>query len=131
MIVKFHRACCLAFLKGLQIHGKQLQSLRGKVRGDQEKYALVPTKNGKKHTITAAPFAMDLLWKTKQTQDANRKDFSSNFMENGLVFTDEIGNRVTPQALYRACKLVVTELNTKDIRFYPGCVRPCDGKDEV
>ena len=61
---------------------------------------------------------MDLLWKTKQTQDANRKDFGSDFQENDLVFTDEIGSRVTPQALYRAFKLVVTELNMKDVRFH-------------
>ena len=97
---------------------KQLQSLRGKVRGDKKKYALVPTKDGKEHTITAAPYVMDLLWKTKQAQDANRKDFGSDFQENDLVFTDEIGNRVTPQALYRAFKLVVTELNMKDVRFH-------------
>ena len=109
---------CVDFDNGTILIDKQLQSLRGKVRGDKEKYALVPTKNGKERTITAAPFVMDLLWKTKQAQDANRKDFGSDFLENGLVFTDEIGNRVTPQALYRAFKLVVTELNMKDVRFH-------------
>ena len=109
---------CVDFDNGTILIDKQLQSLRGKVRGDKEKYALVPTKNGKERTITAAPFVMDLLWKTKQAQDANRKDFGSDFLENGLVFTDETGNRVTPQALYRAFKLVVTELNMKDVRFH-------------
>ena len=109
---------CVDFDNGTILIDKQLQSLRGKVRGDNEKYALVPTKNGKERTITAAPFVMDLLWKTKQAQDTNRKDFSSDFQENDLVFTDEIGNRVTPQALYRAFKLVVTELNMKDVRFH-------------
>ena len=109
---------CVDFDNGTILIDKQLQSLRGKVRGDKEKYALVPTKNGKERTITAAPYVMDILWKTKQAQDANRKDFGSDFVENGLVFTDEIGNRVTPQALYRAFKLVVTELNMKDVRFH-------------
>ena len=109
---------CVDFDNGTILIDKQLQSLRGNVRGDKEKYALVPTKNGKERTITAAPFVMDLLWKTKQAQDANRKDFGSDFLENDLVFTDEIGNRVTPQALYRAFKLVVTELNMKDVRFH-------------
>ena len=109
---------CVDFDNGTILIDKQLQSLRSKVRGDKEKYALVPTKNGKERTITAAPFVMDLLWKTKQAQDANRNDFGSDFLENGLVFTDEIGNRVTPQALYRAFKLVVTELNMKDVRFH-------------
>ena len=109
---------CVDFDNGTILIDKQLQSLRGKVRGDKEKYALVPTKNGKERTITAAPFVMDLLWKTKQAQDADRKDFGSDFIENGLVFTDEIGNRVTPQALYRAFKLVVTELDMKDVRLH-------------
>ena len=109
---------CVDFDNGTILIDKQLQSLRGKVRGDKEKYALVPTKNGKERTITAAPYVMDILWKTKQAQDANRKDFGSDFLENGLVFTDKIGNRVTPQALYQAFKLVVTELNMKDVRFH-------------
>ena len=109
---------CVEFDNGTILIDKQLQSLRGKVRGDKEKYALVSTKNGKERTITAAPFVMDLLWKTKQAQNANRNNFGSDFIENDLVFTDEIGNRVTPQALYRAFKLVVTELNMKDVRFH-------------
>ena len=109
---------CVDFDNGTILIDKQLQSLRGKVRGDREKYALIPTKNGKERTITAAPFIMNLLWKTKRAQDANRKDFGSDFQENGLVFTDEIGTRITPQALYRAFKLVVTELNMKDVRFH-------------
>lgn len=109
---------CVDFDNGTILIDKQLQSLRGKMRGDKEKYVLVPTKNGKERTITAAPFVMDLLWETKQAQDANRKDFGNDFIENGLVFTDEIGNRVTPRALYRAFKLVVTELNMKDVRFH-------------
>ncbi len=109
---------CVDFVNGTILIDKQLQSLRGKVRGDREKYTLIPTKNGKERTITAAPFIMDLLWKTKRAQDANRKDFGADFLENDLVFTDEIGNRVTPQALYRAFKLVVTELGMKDVRFH-------------
>ena len=109
---------CVNFDNGTILIDKQLQSLREKVRGSREKYALIPTKNGKERTITAAPFVMSLLWKTKRAQDANRKDFGSDFQENGLVFTDEIGNRVTPQALYRAFKLVVTELGMKDVRFH-------------
>lgn len=109
---------CVDFDNGTILVDKQLQSLRGKTRGDKEKYALLPTKNGKERTITAAPFVMEVLWKAKQAQDANRKLFGKAFIENDLVFTDELGNRVTPQALYRAFKLVVTELNMKDVRFH-------------
>ena len=61
---------------------------------------------------------MDLLWKTKQEQDHNKRLFGSAFVDNGLVFTDEIGHRITPQALYRAFKLVVDELGMPDVRFH-------------
>ena len=52
---------CVDFDNGTILINKQLQSQRGKVRGDKEKYALVPTKNGKERTITASPYVMDLL----------------------------------------------------------------------
>ena len=44
---------CVDFDNGTILIDKQLQSLRGKVRGDREKYTLIPTKNGKGRTITA------------------------------------------------------------------------------
>ena len=109
---------CVDFDDGTILIDKQLQSLRGKTRGDSEKYTLVPTKNGKERTITAAPYVMELLWKTKQSQNANRKLWGNAFQENDLVFTDELGNRVTPQALYRAFKIIVTESGMPMVRFH-------------
>ena len=61
---------------------------------------------------------MDLLWQAKKEQDLNRKHNSDLFQENGLVFTDEFGTRITPQALYRAFKLVVCELGMPTMRFH-------------
>lgn len=109
---------CVDFTDGTILIDKQLQSLRSGVRGDKEKYALVPTKNGKERTITAAPYVMDVLWQVKKEQDLNRKHNSDLFQDNGLVFTDEFGTRITPQALYRAFKLVVCELGMPTVRFH-------------
>lgn len=109
---------CVDFDDGTILIDKQLQSLRATTRGDSEKYTLVPTKNGKERTITAAPYVMELLWKTKQRQNANRKLWGTAFQENDLVFTDELGNRVTPQALYRAFKIIVTESGMPMVRFH-------------
>lgn len=109
---------CVDFDNGTILIDKQLQSLRGKTRGNKDKYALISTKSGKERTITAAPYIMEMLQKTKQTQDGYKKEFGAEFKDSGLVFTDEVGNRVTPQALYRAFKLVVTELDMKDVRFH-------------
>lgn len=109
---------CVDFAVGTILIDKQLQNLRSGVRGDKEKYALVPTKNGKERPITAAPYVMDILWKVKKEQNLNRKHNIDLFQENGLVFTDEFGTRITPQALYRAFKLVVCELGMPTVRFH-------------
>ena len=109
---------CVDFDDGTILIDKQLQSLRATTRGDSEKYTLVPTKNGKERTITAAPYVMEMLWKTKQRQNANRKLWGNAFQENDLVFTDELGNRITPQALYRAFKIIVTESGMPMVRFH-------------
>ena len=108
---------CVDFTDGTILIDKQLQSLRSGVRGDKEKYALVPTKNGKERTITAAPYVIQLLWQAAK-EPHNRKHNSDLFQENGLVFTDEFGTRITPQALYRAFKLVVCELGMPTVRFH-------------
>ena len=97
---------------------KQLQSLRKSVRGNRDKYALVPTKNGKERYLTIAPFVVELLKKEKTKQDANRAYYEDLYEESGLVFTDESGHRITPQAAYRAFKLVVTELGMPQVRFH-------------
>ena len=63
-------------------------------------------------------YVMDLLWQAKKEQDLNWKHNSDLFQENSLVFTDEFGTRITPQALYRAFKLLVCELGMPTVRFH-------------
>lgn len=109
---------CVDFSEGSILIDKQLQSLRCDVRGDNEKYALVPTKNSRERTITAAPYVMNLLWQAKKEQELNRKHNTGFFQDSNLVFTDEFGARITPQALYRAFKLVVCELGMPTVRFH-------------
>jgi len=109
---------CVNLETGTILVDKQLQSLRKSVRGNGEKYALVPTKNGKERYLTIAPFVVELLKKEKTKQDANRTYYEDLYEESGLVFTDESGHRITPQAAYRAFKLVVTELSMPKTRFH-------------
>lgn len=109
---------CVNLESGAILVDKQLQSIRKSVRGDRDKYALVPTKNGKERYLTVAPFVVELLKKEKSKQDNNRKLFEGGYEDSGLVFTDEIGRRITPQAAYRAFKLVVTELGFETARFH-------------
>ena len=109
---------CVNLESGAILVDKQLQSIRKSVRGDRDKYVLVPTKNGKERYLTVAPFVVELLKKEKAKQDSNRKLFEGGYEDSGLVFTDEIGRRITPQAAYRAFKLVVTELGFETARFH-------------
>ena len=109
---------CVNLETGTILVDKQLQSLRKPVRGNQDKYALVPTKNGKEMYLTIAPFVVELLKKEKAKQDANREYYEDLYEESGLVFTDESGHRITPQAAYRAFKLVVIELGMPQARFH-------------
>ena len=109
---------CVNLETGTILVDKQLQSLRKSVRGNRDKYALVPTKNGKERHLTIAPFVVELLKKEKAKQDANRAYYEDLYEESGLVFTDESGHRITPQAAYRAFKLVVTELGMPQVRFH-------------
>ena len=109
---------CVNLETGTILVDKQLQSLRKSVRGNRDKYALVPTKNGKERYLTIAPFVVELLKKEKAKQDANRAYYEDLYEESGLVFTDESGHRITPQAAYRAFKLVVTELGMPQARFH-------------
>ena len=109
---------CVNLESGAILVDKQLQSIRKSVRGDRDKYALVPTKNGKERYLTVAPFVVELLKKEKAKQDSNRKLFEGGYEDSDLVFTDEIGRRITPQAAYRAFKLVVTELGFETARFH-------------
>ena len=109
---------CVNLETGTILVDKQLQSLRKSVRGNGDKYALVPTKNGKERHLTIAPFVVELLKKEKAKQDANRAYYEDLYEESGLVFTDESGHRITPQAAYRAFKLVVTELGMPQVRFH-------------
>ena len=109
---------CVNLETGTILVDKQLQSFRKSVRGNRDNYALVPTKNGKERYLTIAPFVVELLKKEKAKQDANREYYEDLYEESGLVFTDESGHRITPQAAYRAFKLMVTELGMPQARFH-------------
>ena len=53
-----------------------------------------------------------------QPSGLRRHDFFKIPEESGLVFTDESRHRITPQAAYRAFKLVVTDRGMPQVRFH-------------
>ena len=104
---------CISFAYGTITINKQLQL----IRGSQGKYHLVPTKNSKVRTITAAPFVMDVLRQVKLEQECNISVGTP--MENtGYVFTNPLGQHLKPNTVYKNFKAVVRSLGYNNIRLH-------------
>ena len=81
-------------------------------------YQLVPTKNSKARTITAAPFVMAQLKQHKVTQAKQRLLAGELWHRSVLVFTDALGNHLTKPTLYRAFKKAAAAIGRPDARFH-------------
>jgi len=94
---------CVDFQANTLYINKQLQKTK-KVGGT---YLLVPTKNGKGRTITAAPSVMAVLKKQK-TRQAQMRLAAGPAWENkdGLVFTNEFGGHLAHFTVYKDFKAI-------------------------
>lgn len=105
---------CINLDRGTVLINKQLQ----KVRQTGGEYRLLPTKNSKGRSITLAPFVVTMLRQVKKQQLANRLLYGAMYDDSGFVFTDELGHHLSPQAVYRDFKKVVTDIGCPDTRFH-------------
>lgn len=105
---------CINLDKGTVLINKQLQ----KMRQTGGEYRLLPTKNSKGRSITLAPFVVTMLRQVKTQQLANRLRYGEHYEDSGFVFTDEYGHHLSPQAVYRDFKKVVTDIGCPDTRFH-------------
>jgi len=106
---------CVDFQSDTLYINKQLQKTK-KVDGT---YLLVPTKNGKSRTITAAPSVMDVLKKQKARQ-AQMRLAAGPAWENrdNLVFTNELGGHLAHFTVYKDFKAVMREIGLERARFH-------------
>ena len=81
-------------------------------------YQLVPVKNSKNRTVTAAPFVMAQLRRHKVTQAEQRLRAGALWEASDLVFTNPFGRHLTKSTLYRAYKKVVASIGRPDARFH-------------
>lgn len=105
---------CVNLDKGTIVINKQLQ----KLRGTGGVYKLVPTKNSKGRSVTAASFVISTLRQVKRQQLENRLLYGECWLDSGFVFTDELGNHLKPQTVYRDFKKVMEEIGSPDTRFH-------------
>ena len=106
---------CIDFENGILTVNKQMQLHQ---ESGMVAYQLVPTKNSKARTITAAPFVMEQLKKHKVTQAKQRLLAGELWHKSDLVFTDALGNHLTKPTLYRAFKKAAASIGRPDARFH-------------
>ena len=106
---------CIDFDNGTLLINKQMQ-----LHQEQgiKAYQLVPTKNSKSRSITAAPFVMAHLKRRKIAQAQDRLKAGPLWENNNLVFTDELGHHLTKPTIYRAFKKAVADIGRPDARFH-------------
>ena len=105
---------CVDLDKGTLTINKQLQ----KVRNSGGVHKLVETKNSKVRTITAAPYVVSVLRRVKHQQLENRLRCGECWVDSGFVFTDDLGQHLKPQTVYRDFKKVVASIGCEEVQFH-------------
>lgn len=102
------------FSNGTILIGQQLQRKRG---GNAE-YVFMSPKNGKMRKVTPAPFVLDIL-RQQQARQAQWKQAAGEIWEDsGLVFTNEIGQNLSPLSVYKSFKVFAAQIGCPDARFH-------------
>ena len=99
--------------KGTININSQLQKIVGK-----KEYQLITPKNGKGRCITPPPFVIDTLQCVKQQQLDNKCRYGECWEDSGFVFTNELGQHLTPKPIYDSFKKVVADIGIPKARFH-------------
>lgn len=105
---------CVDLDRGTIFINKQLQQ----VPGHSGEFRLTPTKNGKGRMITPAAFVVDALKRHKVRQTEARLKAGPLWQEEGLVFTDEVGHRLSPNTVYHNYKRLVASIGLPEARLH-------------
>lgn len=99
------------FESGTILLYQQLQLLKGT-------YSLVPLKNDRSRLITPAPFVMDVLKEQRRIQSEQRLLAGPMWEDSGLVFTNDFGQHLARQTVYKHYKNAVKAAGVPDARFH-------------
>ena len=105
---------CIDFDSGLILIDKQLQ--RDRKKGG--KYHFCEPKNGKSRHIMVAPSVLHILRQQKTKQDDLKEAAGVLWVDSGLVFTNEIGDRLSYRTVYDCFKRIVERLGFPGARFH-------------
>lgn len=105
---------CVDLNKGTLRIDKQLQNIPGQPGA----FRLVPTKNSKGRTITAASFVIELLKRYRTQQIKARLKAGPLWHDDGFVFCNEVGEHLSPSTVYHNYKKIVTSIGLPDARLH-------------
>jgi len=105
---------CVNLESGTILVNKQLQNVPGR----PGEFRLVSSKNGKSRTITAAPFVVDVLKRHKARQAEARLRAGPAWEDNGLVFCNELGERLSPHTVYHNFKRIMDSIGLPNTRLH-------------
>lgn len=82
-------------------------------------YRFDTPKNGKTRTISPAPAVFDYLKRERAEQAKNRLKYGSSYInEHNLVFTNELGEHLSPVTVYGCLKRRVRAIGYPKVRFH-------------
>jgi len=107
---------CVDFDSGMLLINKQLQ--RAKDTNGNRAYSLVSPKNSKWRKIAPADFVMDLLHRQRSCQAEWRLRAGPAWEDSGLVFTNELGNHLSPYTVYHNFKRLAAAIGCPEARVH-------------
>ncbi len=105
---------CVDMDAGTILVNKQLQNIPGQPGA----FRLVSTKNGKGRTIVIAAYILEVLRRQKVKQAEDRLRAGELWRDNGYVFTNAIGEHLSPHTVYHEFKRLVEAIGRPDTRFH-------------
>ena len=105
---------CVDFTNGSLLVGRQLQ----RKRDGSSQYYLISPKSGKFRKVVLAPFVQDTLHRQRAEQELWRRVAGRDWIDTGLVFTDELGDNLTPETVYKNFKKVAIEIGCPNLHFH-------------
>ena len=99
------------FERGTITINRQLQLIDGT-------YQIVAPKNDKSRKITPAKFVMDTLRAHRREQVGWRLQAGVAWQDEGFVFTNEIGQHLARQTIYKSFKAIMKDMGLPTARFH-------------
>ena len=104
------------FDRGTLLIDRQLQ--RAKDETGKRRYSLVSLKNDKWRRITPADFVMELLRRQRSRQAEWRLRAGPAWEDSGLVFTNKLGEHLSPYTVYHNFKRLAASIGLPEARVH-------------